>query len=263
MNKCIFFIFLFLCLPVHSSTTINGNITVNGNVEVGPPGPEIVCLGDSITSGTFFGSNNFGYRNYLQDELGIWNFTFIGQFSNGSGTTYQRRHSGVVSETNTQIKNRISTNLLLFSSTKFKNYSKFLIHAGTNDLSGSVPKTDEELQTAVDIVGTMITQIHNANPNIDIYIAKIIPSTGEPRDTNITGYNAKIPTMISGLGYSNVYYVDMNSAFKSDIFGLCSGDWATNCMQDSLHPSSAGYQTMAKMWARCINSSTAVGCNGH
>lgn len=247
----------------YADTSISGNITINSNIELGPPGVEVLPLGDSITDGFFTNSN--GYRGPLQDELGNnktkWAVTMIGQYSKGSGT-YQRSHAGATGETASQIQSRVNTNLALFSKTKFKKHSKVLLHAGTNDMTGSL--TDPQIQAVADTIAAMCTTIHNSTngSGIDIYVALIIPSTGG-RDGDITKLNTVLPATLNALGYSNLYYVDMNTAFRSDYFGLCSGDWATNCMADSLHPSSAGYSTMAKMWARCINSSTAVGCNGN
>src|ERR1041385_7869562 len=73
-----------------------------------PLGPELIAFGDSITDGTLnYGPESFGYRKYLQDELGIWTYIYKGQFESGKGHKYQKAHSGVIGETNSQIKARL------------------------------------------------------------------------------------------------------------------------------------------------------------
>jgi lysophospholipase L1-like esterase len=225
--------------------------------------PELIPLGDSITDGTLnYGSHSLGYRGYLQDELGVWRYLFRGEFKNsGVGLLHQRRHSGVIGDPLGGIQERLAQNLELFKRRYLKEHPVILIHAGTNDMRTEV-KTDEEIDRAVKVLSDMLTTIHAFDPKIDVYVALLIPSAGQPCERNISRFNPRLAAMVRAKGYANLHYVDMNAAFKNDTFGLCRKEWPKYCMSDSLHPSQAGYRVMAKQWAACIKDPAAVNCNG-
>jgi lysophospholipase L1-like esterase len=227
------------------------------------PAPELIALGDSITDATLsYGPHCLGYRRYLQDELGIWTYRFKGQFKNSGFGIHQRRHSGVIGETVAQIRRRVETNLALFSKVRGKKHSAILIHAGTNDLRHTI-KSDEEMERSLKAYDDMLTTIHNSDPDLDIYVALLIPSAGQPCDRNIDKFNPQLAALVRSKGYPNLYYVDMNAAFKKDAFGLCRNEWPKYCMVDTLHPSDAGYRTMGKQWAACMRNPKAKYCNGN
>lgn len=262
-------LFLFLAIDnSHASLLIN-KATINGASFKGGTGggsseKKILPIGDSITKGVSGDTDSFGYRNHLQDALGIGVYNFVGGFSDpSSDATYDVNHSGVGGNTSTQIESRLSTDLFNYFQGFNDPENKILIHAGTNDIFSCSVCDAGERAAIVQNIEDMIDAIVNENSSINIYVALIIPHTNATYDTDITNLNTDIATMVTAYGKANLYYVDMNSAFKDDTFTLCGGNWASNCIADGVHPNDTGYQVMALQWASCIASSTNVNCNGN
>jgi lysophospholipase L1-like esterase len=251
-------IFLSLMMVISLIPMANADIrsTVwNGNV--------LLPLGDSVTVG-FGDSDTWGYRNHLQDELGGYNtYKFVGTYSSPSGVTvYNQRHAGISGEKSAEILARVSPAMSMFFPASMTNKTRIvLIHAGTNDVRQLVAKA-----TTVANIHSMLTAVTAVDPNIKVYVAKILPIYEDPGDqADADALNTDIQTDV--LAYQttnpNVHVVDMNYFAENDTFTLCSGNFQTNCMYDTVHPNNAGYQTMAKGWARCIANASAVGCDGN
>lgn len=218
--------------------------------------PVLIPLGDSITEG-YLSTEYWGYRKKLQILQGV-SMRFEGAFTNNmSSEFYSVYHSGVSGETTDEIEARVQGELDTFFPTLGKGV--FLIHAGTNDLAASGQE-----QIATDNVEDMIDLIDAHNSDIDIYVALIIPNRDSTRNNRIITYNGLLLTMLQGYSKSNLYIVDINSAFLNDTFGVCSGDWANNCMIDDTHPNDTGYEgVIARQWYECLTWRKGVNCNGY
>jgi len=179
----------------------------------------------------------------LQDEVGINTYTFVGSYSlPASDTVYQVKHSGVGGQRTDQILARLSDELDTWMPAPNDKNSCVLLHAGTNDISAHIATA-----TIVDHIEDIIDMIDTHDSNIKIIVALIIPRYDD-HDDETTDYNTALNTML--LTYqslkSNLYIVDMNTAFKDN------PDWIVDYMYDIVHPKDTGYNIMALEWAKFL-----------
>lgn len=255
VNKAVCsFLILFLissnCYAIKVS-----NVSLRNNILFIKEKSNVMPLGDSITLGEQDTPLVFGYRDHLQDHLGIGSYDFVGtQKSPASNATYDVDHAGVSGETTASIEARVSTNL----SNYFKSNGTgdiVLIHAGTNDSRLALSQTD-----AVANVEDMIDLINAYNSNISVYVAKIIRTKDDPtRDTWTDTYNGLLETMLQTYqgSKSNLHIVDMDAKFSENV------NWKTDYMADTGHPNDTGYGLMADQWYACIINASATNCNGN
>jgi lysophospholipase L1-like esterase len=204
---------------------------------------KLLPLGDSISEGW---PDDFGYRNHLQDLLGIGVYDFVGPFTDpDSDATYDVDHAGVGGERTDQIESRVDSTLDTYM-TNLESGSCVLIHAGTNDANQNY---SGGATAWVANVEDMIDLIHAHDSSIDIYVALIIPSTDGTINGRITTFNAALESMLETYQgtKANLYIVDMYARFTSNV------DWASEWMYDSLHPNDTGYSIMADEWFKAIN----------
>jgi len=215
-------------------------------------------IGDSITKGTA-GGDNFGFRDHLQDEL-TGNYDFVGEFSDPvSDPTYDVNHSGVDGDASTEMLVRVTANYDTYMSGVNGDNSIAIIHAGTNDIydagggdGGDKVVTDAEIDTAVANVKSLVDFLHGKNPDVQVYVALIIPSTDNDWNANFVRFNTDLSVMLAAHTKTNLYEVDMHTAF-TDVAG-----WATSLMADIWHPTDTGYQLMADMWSSAINTNVVA-----
>lgn len=239
------------------------------SVVIPPSSKPLLCpLGDSITRGSndstcqgqpLAGPTTtcFGYRDHLQDLLGVGKYNFVGDFKEPSTSpTYDTDHAGVPGQTTAQILARLPGIL----STNFVGPvpagSIFLIHAGTNDI-----RLGGSQSVAINNILTMINIINTYDPNITIYVALVTPYSSQMTSFNVALKSALITRQGTK---SNLHYVDMEAAFRN--IANCNPTYLI-CMNDGLHPDDVppdpGYPLMARTWYNCIMDPTHQYCDGH
>jgi len=252
---------LMLCGTSVADLTLTGNLDLSGtlgidqNAVVALP-RRVLPLGDSITRGSGDSPVLFGYRDHLQDLLGLGNSSFVGPYTDpDSDATYDVAHDGVGGDDTLNILARIESDLDVYLPAPNDQGNIVLLMIGTNDIKDGFVEGD-----TVDNVETIISAINTHDPSIDVYVALITPSTDADWNADFTSYNAALVTRLETLraSKSNLYYVDINTAFKT-----CNGGSWTGCLSDTLHPTDAGYQILANTWFACIQNKNAQYCNGN
>lgn len=119
------------------------------------------------------------------------------------------------------------------------------IHWGTNNATqlnsgawptGSVAITVADMSTGLDA-------FRAANPQIRIFLAKIIPNVDAGADSYVNQINSAMVTMVAARSDASlITIVDQNGAFKAN------ASWATDYMADNTHPNEAGYAVMVNTW---------------
>jgi lysophospholipase L1-like esterase len=213
---------------------------------------KLATWGDSIT----FGVHSHTYEYYLNQMLPAGVYTFVGDFVTGDATGHLPTE-GVSGNTTYGLNHQTPSVLQTFFSPRSYGpatgtHSIILIQIGTN---GSL----------VSDIQSVITAIYNTDPNIDIYVALIIPKTdaGQTTCINNTTFGAggslltQLQTDQSTM--PNLHIVDLASAFLAD--SSCATDYFLN--GDIMHPSDAGNNFMASIWYNCIMNKSSTYCDGH
>ena len=251
-------ILLFTCTLAWAITA--ENVTVE-NVNLSSIQPVLVTMGDSLTTGDG-STDDWGYRKNLQEYMSL-STTFRGEENDpnpNNDAPYIEFHSGVGGEDAADIEARMQTNLDNHLSDSAADKGIVLLHSGSNDDKS----TAGGRETARDNVEDTIDLIHAHNANIDVYVALITPRNAAD-DTDYVLFNGILNTMLETYQEtkSNLYIVDMHTAFTEDTWGFCSGDYSANCFADTNHLNDTGYQAMARQWFECILSEVGRNCNGN
>lgn len=196
-----------------------------------PPGGavRIMPLGDSITDGFTVPG---GYRPELYRLLtgGGRAVDFVGSMTGGPRDLADRDHEGHpgrrIDEIDTQVTAWVTESRPRI----------VLLHLGTNDVV-----QDYDLAGAPARLSALVDRILIVAPDADVYVASITPLRDATLEARVVTYNAAIPGVVRGKG-GQVHFVDMHAA-------LTVADLA-----DGVHPSRAGYATMAAAWAAAIAS---------
>ena len=116
-----------------------------------------------------------------------------------------------------------------------------LIHIGTNDLwgYGTSGARISNIDVLVGYLKNIVATLRNENPDVAIFLAKIIPNFKETAANNgVNALNDRIPCLAAELYLPNspVMVVDHNSGFRSDM------------STDMIHPNESGARFMAATW---------------
>ncbi len=123
-----------------------------------------------------------------------------------------------------------------------------MLHLGTNDMFRQCTAPGDPkpcYQETIDELKEIVRQIRAKNPNVIIFMAKLIPAydqkVGPEAANNITRLNDLIPGLVQELNTpaSPVVLVDQNSGFNATE-GVDT--W------DGVHPNTSGEQKMAQQW---------------
>ncbi|MDW3649670.1 MAG: SGNH/GDSL hydrolase family protein [Bacteroidia bacterium] len=119
-----------------------------------------------------------------------------------------------------------------------------LIHLGTNDAIAN-----QTANSTISELGSIIDDLRADNPNVEVYLAKIIYSTRSDWNTRIDAINALIPGLASSKNTANspVTVVDMNAVIDPSIH-----------LYDRAHPNTTGEQIMAQTWYNAITSALPI-----
>lgn len=234
---------------------------------------KILTVGDSITRGVGGDAdgteaNDFGYRSYLQTHLGVGAYDFVGSNTTTDPGIYDPDHWGtsgqIASWFVSRIHDELDTSLILP-----RKLSKVLLHVGTNDIilqyiDDVNKKTNAQIITSITSV---ITSIFSYYPDVELYVALIVPDRRTGQEVFWGAFHDDLNVALTALQvtYPNLIIVDMYEAFINDTYGDCLGDWYDVCMNpfSGDHPSATGYRVMARQWYECMQSRTAVNCNGN
>ena len=189
----------------------------------------IMPLGDSITFGTPNPSYG-GYRNLLEKLLAQEGskVEFVGSQESGVGVLRYPANEGHPGWTINRIKNGIDKQGWLERAQP----DIVLLHIGTNNFRlHQAQSVDTDLSALLD-------DILERLPRANVIVAQIIPfRNGLGRLQRV--YDAAIPGIVASKG-RRVSVVNLSNV-------LSPGDYA-----DMFHPSSDGYDKMARVWARAI-----------
>ncbi|KFX94360.1 hypothetical protein O988_06345 [Pseudogymnoascus sp. VKM F-3808] len=195
------------------------------------PDLRILPLGDSITKGSLSSDGN-GYRNYLETKLLNYNSAagtkvdMIGTLHDGSMADYHHEgHSGEFVE-----------NIINYWQKPFTaGPNVVLIHVGTNNMD-----LNQQVGEAPGRYSNMLDEMYVKLPDALIIVCKVIHSKNPNLNARADAFNAKLETMVqqrSDAGRS-ILLVDM---------GMVDSD-----INDSKHPTDAGYAKMAEGWYKTI-----------
>jgi lysophospholipase L1-like esterase len=195
----------------------------NGGVRVMP-------LGDSITDGLNVPG---GYRIDLWRQLvaGRYTVDFVGSQFNGPGSLGDHDHEGHSGWRIDQIDASV-VNWLRSTTPR-----TVLLHIGTNDIA-----QNRDLANAPARLAALIDKITNNAPDAEVFVATIVPLSGA--DASVRAFNSAIPGIVQSRASAGrrVHLVDMFSA-------LTTADLA-----DGVHPNAGGYDKMAAVWFRALQS---------
>lgn len=198
---------------------------------------KIMPLGDSITEGT---PGTVGYRKKLYWDLINSGFKvdFVGSQSTGSG--FDCDHEGYGWQTASFFNSQLNgpSGYLLNANPP----DVILYHIGTNDLGYS------NFSSYALTANETLRIIYEYDPDITVILAKIILTTDSDRNIRAHDYNLLLEEYAqhwADNGYS-IIVVDMENALVPALYP--AGD-----LVDMAHPTTSGYEKMAKVWYNVLN----------
>ena len=205
----------------------------------------IMPLGDSITQGTP-GSNSYRRNLYHKLVQAGYNVDFVGSMTKVYGgqapnPDYDLSHEGHWGW---------KTNDILKYSASAGNLSKWLesytpdialIHIGSNDMY-----YERGIESTILDIKSIITTIRRDNPNVVIFLAKLIPWDDEQINSRICALNENMDRIAEEISItqSPVIIVDQYSGF----------DAVLDTSYDGIHPNNQGEEKMADNWFIALNS---------
>ncbi|MEK8110308.1 SGNH/GDSL hydrolase family protein [Micromonospora sp. M12] len=111
-----------------------------------------------------------------------------------------------------------------------------LLHIGTNDIGQNY-----DVANAPARLSMLIDHIRAIEPNVELFVAQIIPTANAGNEAKTQTFNAALPGIVAQKG-PRTHLVDMHSA-------LTTADLA-----DGLHPNAGGYDKMAARWWSALQS---------
>ena len=204
-------------------------------------GTRVMPLGDSITEGTQVPG---GYRIGLWQRMaaGGYRVDLVGSQFNGPGNLGDHDHEGHPGWRIDQIDANITGWLNSYQP------RTVLLHIGTNDILQNY-----NVSTAPNRLSSLIDRITNTAPNADVFVAQIIPLANSGQEAAVRTFNAAIPGIVQSKvnAGKRVHLVDQHSA-------LTTAD-----LIDGVHPTATGYDKMAAVWYRALQSvSGSIGTPG-
>jgi lysophospholipase L1-like esterase len=207
-------------------------------------------FGDSITDG-FNVAGGYRIELFRSARAASKTITFVGSQQNGpsqvDNVTFPRNHeghSGYTIDNEPQV-NRTGISPLV--ATSMSNYKPHIVTLmiGTNDADVNV-----DMATANQRLGALMDSILNADANVLLVLAQIVPSRRDDLNTRVRAYNATMPALVTARvnAGKHVLLVDMYAAFTRDT------NYKTTLLADDLHPSTAGYKRMAETWYQTLGS---------
>jgi len=225
---------------------------------------KILPLGDSITNGIYNGGNKLSYRDDLYDTLtsGKYDFEFVGRCPDTGATSGSceapsaingktLNHEGRAGWHANDINDHLTDWLTWYTPTIT------LLHIGTNDIfnqDNDVDKTDDTIEditytTTLGEIEEIIGKLKAKNPDMKIYVAKILPmgKIGLPDNNDKVLYGGDGGDAAKGLNdlmtpawatANGVKVVDLNTGFN----------FADHFDEGLVHPNQTAEEIMASRW---------------
>jgi lysophospholipase L1-like esterase len=200
----------------------------------------IMPFGDSITEG-FPVSGGYRSRLFhlaLQDDREI---TFVGSANNNNpsmvdGVPFPQNHEGHGGWT---IEGSNGIAKLVESSMRDYEPDIVTLMIGTNDINGNI-----SVSSAPQRLGALLDSIYEADPDVLVILAQIVPTRSDGTNQAVQTYNAAMPGLVSTRVSAgrHLILVDMYGAFTRD------QNYKNSLLGDNLHPNDAGYVRMAETW---------------
>jgi hypothetical protein len=211
----------------------------------------IMPLGDSITQG-FPNPAAGGYRAPLFHlaRANMQTITFVGSGLDGptmvDGVAFPRAHEGHSGFNIDATQGRMGVSQFFPGAITTYKPHLVLLMIGTNDVDTSTDNIPGRLATLMDT-------ILNADPKLVLVVAQIVPQQRAMPDTlnlRVQAYNAALPALVKARADAgkHVLLIDMYGAFTA------VPNFSMTLLADRLHPSPAGFQTMADTWYAAIKS---------
>ncbi|KAF2753617.1 SGNH hydrolase [Pseudovirgaria hyperparasitica] len=199
----------------------------------------LLPLGDSITWGTD-STDESGYRGGLLSELSGNIVDFIGNASQRRGNIPDPDNAGWPGYTIAQIGEAADN----ASTSVFAPQPNVVtLHAGTNDMIYIF----QDYAGAPDRLEALINKITANVPNTLVLVAKIIHASDPDVDARIQTYNSGIDAAVQRAQQGGKFKVRVVDQSAIDDLG------------DGVHPTDAGYATMATNWYNAIYDADVAG----
>ena len=214
----------------------------------------IMPLGDSITNGCC-GENTLskfgGYRAELfhQALSHKKQITFAGSVETGpvlvDNVFFPRKHEGHPGWVIADGGGRLGLQGTVAGWLKATPADIITLMIGTNDVDIQL-----DLANTPKRLGTLLDTITTAAPKALLVVAQTVPTQDAVENTRVQAFNASIPALVkarSGAG-KHVILVNMYGAFTAHT------DFTASMLANKLHPTDAGYVTMANVWWAAIGN---------
>jgi lysophospholipase L1-like esterase len=222
------------------------------------PAPDMPCkilpLGDSITGGAF-SSNTGGYRQFLFHLAlaNARNITFVGTQLHGpetvDGAPFPRHHEGHGGATIDPFPQGGHEGVSAFAVSSIGMFAPniVLLMAGTNDIEVKLEVADAPQRLA-----HLVDLILDADPNLLLVVAQIVPTNDDDQNGRVQQYNATIPAMVGDrvAAGKHVMMVDMFGAFTAN------PNYKVDFLADHLHPNDSGYTKIADVWFAAVGGAS-------
>ena len=198
-----------------------------------PPTVKIMPMGDSITVGEspdIIAARYVGYRLPLYQRLGKvgLRFNFVGSIQSGDARLPDRDLEALGGRTIEEISEWAQARVAAADP------DVILLMAGTNDAA-------QELSTGVEArYRTLLQEIWEGNPDVEV-LAATIPQIG------YAPWQAHVPAINTGIRAAVAAEITAGNPVT-----LVETPTTIAMSSDTLHPSEAGYATLADMWATAV-----------
>jgi lysophospholipase L1-like esterase len=208
----------------------------------------IMPLGDSITYG-YSSSDLGGYREpmFTSAVNAGHSITFVGSQTSGptmvDGMPFPQENEGHSGYTIDDGGGRTGIQGLVQNALQTYHPHIVTLMIGTNDVDIQL-----DLANAPTRLGKLLDTILAADPNLLLVVAQITPTQDDTENMLVQAYNAAIPALVSARANSgkHIVIVDMYGAI------VANAAYKTALLANSLHPTDAGFVTIAGVWDAAI-----------
>ena len=208
----------------------------------------IMPLGDSITYG-YSSSDLGGYREpmFTAAVNAGHSITFVGSQTSGptmvDGMPFPQENEGHSGYTIDDGGGRTGIQGLVQNALQTYHPHIVTLMIGTNDVDIQL-----DLANASTRLGKLLDTILAADPKLLLVVAQITPTQDDTENMLVQAYNAAIPALVSARANSgkHIVIVDMYSAV------VANAAYKTALLANSLHPTDAGFVTIAGVWDAAI-----------
>lgn len=219
---------VFILLAIYCST-IKTESQVHNKHQATQKRFSILGLGDSITEG---GNDFQSYLYFLWEKLYIagYEFDFIGPHAS-------KCRIGTINNSGFSGKNAEFLEAHIDSIYRKYPADIVLLHAGHNHSVDEKP-----IDGIIAAQQSIISKIVSINPNVKIFVAKVIPSGKLPKYSYIQELNKRIALMVKRQKSKNIILIDQANGFN----------WRKLTIADKVHPNLAGAERMADIWFKSL-----------